>query len=219
MQEFEDLMPLMQMRQGAYALLARVFSDEPEQGMISALCSDDFAQACDLLCDGRQLWESMREASRAASIEELKSAYTALLIGPDKLPAAPWESVNVGQEPLLFTKDTLAVREAYRSQHFESVGYPHVPDDHIATELSFMAATCGRAADALSVGDKQAFEEALRAQQGFLGNHLGRWVATFAHDVAEARIPHAAFYIHAAALAARLCENDASALEELLSSS
>jgi TorA maturation chaperone TorD len=70
-----------------------------------------------------------------AVLARLKSEYTALMIGPAKLPAPPWESAYLTRERIIFQESTLKVRRAYQKYQFLPANYPYEADDHLALEL------------------------------------------------------------------------------------
>ena len=144
-----------------YQYLWRIFSDAPDETLIKTTLGTAREQF-ELFFDA----DSPEMKEFAALCVELQAAlafdakatslandYTRLFIGPGKLPASPWESVYVCGEELIFQQSTLDVRAAYHAAGFTAAGYPHVPDDHIATELAFMAALCNEAGACASSGD------------------------------------------------------------------
>lgn len=208
-----------------YQYLWRVFSDAPDETLIETTLgtareqfelffgadspeTEEFAALC---------VELQAALALDANASSLANDYTRLFIGPGKLPASPWESVYTCGEELVFQQSTLDVRAAYRAAGFTAAGYPHVPDDHIATELAFMAALCDEAKAFASSGDMPGAKVALGRQAMFLAEHLGCWASEFAQRLTN-HLPKSAsnFYAHAANLAAAVCKADATATAELL---
>ena len=75
-------------------------------------------------------------------LEAARSDYMALFVGPGTPLAPPWESVcRHKDEALVFQKETLEVRAAYRELGLQVEKLHHEPDDHIAYELEFSC--CG----------------------------------------------------------------------------
>lgn len=107
--------------------------------------------------------------------------YERLFVGPDHLPAPPWESVYRTEEHLLCGAPCLEVRAAYRAAGLEVTGGHAVPDDHISFELAFMSVLCSRAAEALERGEDP--EPWLSQRSAFLREHLLTWAPAFAADV------------------------------------
>ena len=60
------------------------------------------------------------------------------------------------------------------------------PEDHIATELSFMAYLCDKAGEAFNSGNKKEAKRYVQAQKDFLELHLSKWVPTLVKDIMDA---------------------------------
>ena len=144
------------------------------------------------------------------NIEGARVLYTRLLIGPVTPTATPWESTYRSHSKALFRQETLDVRNAYRAQGLLPQAYPKVADDHIAIELGFLAALAERMAEGLQTGDAQAVAEAREASRAFVDEHLSRWAAAYADDLAV-EAPGSA-YAAAARLMAELAKRDAALL-------
>jgi TorA maturation chaperone TorD len=144
----------------------------------------------------------------------LKSEYTRLFLGPNKLVAPPWESVYIGKERTLFTVVTLNVREFYRSQGFLPAEYPHVADDHIALELDFLANVGNKAIEALAAGDNDAVRNRLEASAKFLDDHLLKWVGDYEKDLVEKG--KSIFYVKVVQAAVAFARQDRQLLDRLL---
>lgn len=207
-------------RRFLYLYSARAFSMEPNDDFLGIVCDPETMEECSLL-DGESgsggvLQGAIAEGVRSEQVADtLKSEYTRLFIGPGSLPVPPWESVFVSHDALLFQESTLDVREAYRACGFRAAGYPHEPDDHLSTELDFMAALCDRACEAMLAEDESALTEALLAQQAFLQDHLLVWIREFSDRLNEVD-GISSFYPSFASLAALVCERDAEVIKELL---
>lgn len=165
----------------------------------------------------KDIQRRLAEAAAEATVDALAADFTRLFEGPGKLPAPPWESVYRGDGDLLFQESTLAVREAYREAGFKAAAYPREADDHVATELSFMAALVRGAADAVRLDNAERSRAFLIAQGKFLGDHLNTWLRPFAERLNEwAPGGTAPFYPLAAYFVAELAALDAGVVEELL---
>lgn len=167
----------------------------------------------------RQLCEEAHRLLEVASepLVLLDAEYTRLFVGPGKLPAPPWESVYRADGDLLFQESTLHVREAYREAGFKAAGYPREADDHVATELSFMATLAKGAAAALEVADVDRASAFMTAQKKFLDAHLSFWLPRFAERL-TVQVPASigSFYPLAACFAAELCVCDMAAVEDVI---
>lgn len=177
-----------------YSLFHAVFGREPDAALLKILSSHEVTESFKLLSEEKgdvmeQAADFLSQWTENAPDEELlsqlRSEYTRLFIGPDKLAAPPWESVYRSKQGLLFQESTLTVREIYRNQGLRPEEYPHVPDDSLALELDFMTHMARRslavlrntAADswdgtdpALQVNTDLA--DLLTIQEAFLREHL-----------------------------------------------
>lgn len=203
---------LLSNRRFLYALLARAFASEPDGTLLGVVMDEHTGDECALLDDedgaGRRLWRMLADEAAADEDDRLRSEYTRLFLGPEKLPAPPWESVYVNGEPLLFQESTLVVRETYRRSGYASAGYPREADDHVAIELDFMAALAVKTCEAMD-------RDALEAQRSFLEKHLLVWIESFAERLGSCDTV-SGFYPSFARLAALVCRRDAEVLKELL---
>lgn len=103
-----------------------------------------------------------------------------------KIP--PYESVHRDREGLLFDQQTLAVRKIYRSIGLEVPELNRVPDDHIGTEMDFVAQCFVRALDAADAADDKATTAYLQLAASFLDEHVSQWapeVLAQAADLAD----------------------------------
>lgn len=224
MQDHEAIQTLLDARGLAYESLARAFAEEPNGDVALLFASEDFAKTCSVLDDGKGALPAaladVAAAARRQGAQACKAEYGRWFVAQEA-DVYPWESVHVTGERVLFQRCTLEVREAYRAQGFQAAGYPHEPDDHLATELHFMGRLASRAARECEAGEARACAEALVASLGFLKDHLGKWAGSFADsfDDALAKDGRAgegrAFYAACARLVERLVASDARLLEEV----
>lgn len=201
-------------RRFLYALLTRAFASEPDGTLLDIVKDEHTGEECALLDDedgaGRHLWHILANEAAADEDDRLRGEYTKLFLGPEKLPAPPWESVYVNGEPLLFQESTLVVRQAYRSSGYVSAGYPREADDHVAIELDFMATLASKTCET-GAGNRGALE----AQLAFLEKHLLAWIDSFAERLGSCDTV-SGFYPSFARLAVLACRRDAGVLKELL---
>ena len=186
---------IAQARSLVYSTLAAVFDAEREDGLEMISASPEAMQAFDVLCgkEGRRLLESMKSLDRFE--------YASLFIGPGRVGASPWESGYRSKDGLVMGRTTLSVAESYRAAGYKSAGHGRIPDDHIATELLFMASLCR--------------DEGTEATQlSFLENHLGIWIGDFADRVRRADASGA--YAAAATVAADFVRCDKRLIAELI---
>jgi TorA maturation chaperone TorD len=163
----------------------------------------------------RALQQTLQQAPHDQ--EGLTIEYTRLFVGPNKLPAPPWESVYISRERTLFQRPTLEVRDSYRSQGLIPELYPKVADDHIALELDFLRLLAGRAQAAFQIDEHESYQEALGATAEFLDEHLLRWVDGFAQDMARSGV--GTFYPALAQMMAAYVRRDAAIVAEIVAES
>ncbi len=178
-----------------YSLLYKTFGREPDAELLTLLCAETAVSAFALLSEEKgdvldrvgPFLEGLRaKANDPAFLEEAKTEYMHLFVGPDKLVAPPWESVYRGEDAMLFQAVTLEVREIYRGFGLLPEGYPHVADDSLALELAFMSKLAERAAEDLRNGDETGLCRLLESSQEFLEKHLLRWIPKFLERMQKA---------------------------------
>ena len=209
---------LLTARAYLYAYTSRAFEREPNEAFLDAIASDEAATFCALLGEdgeGRRLQEEIAASVVDASLDSVQQGYMHALVGPDKLAASPWESVYLGHDHLVFQKPTLEVRESFRSEGYIGKSYPHEPDDHVGTELAFMATLAQKALDCYARGDTVECERLLNVQRSFLEKHLLKWIGAYAQDFQRAQAENP-LYATFAQLAALLCREDLGMIDELL---
>jgi putative dimethyl sulfoxide reductase chaperone len=113
-------------------------------------------------------------------VDALVSDYNHLFVGPAKLLAAPWESVYVDRERMLFQRTTLEVKGWYERFGLERETAYNEPEDHIGLELGFLAHLALLGA---RERDDERLARLLEAQRTFLAEHPQRWVPNWCRDV------------------------------------
>lgn len=94
----------------------------------------------------------------------------------------PYESVHLGIEGLVFDRQTLEVRNAYRALGLQAPKLNTEPDDHIGLEFDFVAQSLLSTLEASEAGaDPQLPLAALR---NFLADHLHVWAPAMLTSVA-----------------------------------
>ncbi len=190
----DEMRAILEARGFAYSLLTRIFLEEPSLELVRSLVESDvvslfpYAGEADLIGQGvDEVREFLRDHAVVSptSVDEVRWDYTRMFVGPDRLPAPPWESAYRTEDRLLFQEETLAVRLAYAQHGFVNPHLGAEPDDHIGLELSFMYETCRLAAEQAATGDEAGLTGILRDQEDFLTQHLLRWAPAFAADVTE----------------------------------
>jgi putative dimethyl sulfoxide reductase chaperone len=176
----EELCNILRNRQLIYALLKQLTGGPPGKDMLSQLCFlrnlSDHSEGAKLICNFLQSCESDRAD---AIMQETKLEYNRLFVGPDILPAPPWESIYVDPEHLLFGEATLQVREIYREFGLQSIHGNHEPDDHIALELEFLSHLIKMTLSAVCLGKSKLIIGLLDRQILFLTDHILKWTPQF----------------------------------------
>ncbi|RJE47272.1 dehydrogenase [Dehalobacter sp. MCB1] len=176
-----------------YRLLQNFFGNEPTSEAIAILNSDHTTTSFYLLSieDSLELIKDFAEQFKSNSEETLNKCrceYTRLFIGPNRLPAPPWESVYVMKERLIFQESTFKVRQCYLEYNFLPVHYRLEADDHIALELDFMVNLSRLAESAFEVKDMDKVRRILGDQQTFLNEHLLVWTPQYISDLQAATL-------------------------------
>ena len=229
----EDLDVYLTARSYLYRLFQNLFGAEPTPEGIAFYSTETTAACLEVVSPDMNEWTVFCDAlERAATydpdgLDDLKTAYTLLFVGPGAPKANPWESLHIGAERRLFTEVTLSVKRAFKAQGLAPDLGAGVADDGLALELDFLATLADRArkaqvdwteetgdathADSLSA---QAIAP-LEASLSFLRDHLNRWIEEFQQDVAKA--DSSSFYATAAAALASFCKLDEKTLADILS--
>lgn len=151
-------------RASLYNFLAAAFGDPPTPELIAA-------------------WVKTLPDLKPAPLDEMRRAYTRLLVGPGAGYAPPYASVYLeppgNGKPTLWGPRAVAVEALYRQAGLEvTSGQPRVPD-HLALELQFMQHLCAREADAVVCGEPDEAGQWRGRQHGFLRDHLLPWLPLF----------------------------------------
>lgn len=206
-----------------YKLLQRIFGDEPDIALMEVITNTHTKEALQLIAmtEHRRferylsLFEDMKvqiRQNQGETLEKLMTEYTYLLIGPNKLPAPPWESVYLTKERTLFQESTLKVRRCYLAHNFLPAKYPHEADDHLALELDFMGNLADLTEKGFSAGKINEVKNLLQKQARFLRNHLLVWIDTFAEQIQQSKTHY--FYPQMGSLVAEILKFDIELLEE-----
>lgn len=222
MKHDEAVSAVLAVRHFLYTYAWRAFACEPDHDFARAIIDGGVQEGCALLAgEHSRLADCQREIASIVGraefdLKDAASSYTKLFIGPGKLAAPPWESVYLKGEDLLFQESTLAVREAFRDFGYRATGYPHEADDHLATELGFMAALAKDAFRACKESGDDSLDRLLLGQSRFLESHLNAWLPLYNKRL-EGSGEGEPFGVYRAfsRFALELCRVDAEVLEEL----
>lgn len=168
------------------------YPDDKQRGWLESLAAEDvfseapFASDHDDTKTGLQFLQKWAEKGLTREVfEDMQVDYTRLFLGPDKVIAAPWESVYFSEERLTFQEQTLGVRSWYHRFGLEAEKIHQEPDDHIGLELLFLSHLATLGIQALNEKDEVRFKENLEAQRGFINDHLGTWALDWCELVEE----------------------------------
>ena len=139
----------------------------------------------------------LESAALGETAKEVASDYNTLFVGPERTKAAPYESVHLSEEKLIFEQQTFAVRAAYAEFGLAAPKLNQEPDDHIGLELGFLAMLGQRALDCIADSSAtssvqsaerspqeleqqvQELNKVLAAIFSFLDLHVLRWAPAF----------------------------------------
>lgn len=221
-------------RRYLYELFQHIFGHEPSRVLLEFFLAPHTQEVLDLLfADENDNHESqpqngaysvyltlvaeLKQAidkDQEGTMEKLISEYTYLMIGPNKLPAPPWESVYLTKERLIFQESTLKVRKKYLKYHFLPANYPHEADDHIAFELNFMGRLANSTMEYFDNGNLKEIKILLSDQKAFLEEHLLVWIGDFAKEIQESKTHY--FYPQIALLVHQFLKIDKEIVDEVM---
>ena len=142
----------------------------------------------------------------------LAADYARLFLSINNVPAHPSESTYREGVMMQYYRDE--VLKTYWSFGVSAKKEFTEPEDHIATELSFMAHLCNQALDALNNGNRKEAKKYIQAQKDFLEKHLVKWVPKLIRDIYDTgRTP---FYKGVAALTGEFIEMNLSNTKDIL---
>lgn len=187
-----ELKDIMSTRQWLYDFLGKSFYMEPEiHRFKEASEAKVFYQLLNEVGENNQgiyllsHFISNIEEIFESQIDDLKSEYNRLFIGPNHLPAPPWESVYLSKEKIMFDEHTLAVRDFYKKWQVVTKNKNKEPDDHIGFELEFMSILIGKSIKALNEANMESFSSTIIGQKKFLESHPLTWIDTFSSKLSN----------------------------------
>jgi TorA maturation chaperone TorD len=214
---------LLAVRVFAYDLLRRIFLEEPSREFLEALVVGKGIEAFPLVEEHAELREGQRlvltylqqhDIRQQQIYDRLHWDYTKLFIGPNELPAPPWESAYLNEERLLFQQETLDVRQAYLKYSLIPIDYLHEADDHLGLELDFMYRLCLLSKESWGNQHSDSLLTILSDQKSFLQDHLLKWIPALTKDIAANA--ETSFYKGMARILKAYIELDVGIVEELL---
>jgi len=221
--QFDALSQLIQKQQTIYAFLEGIYEKElprkflaempkkikPLLAVTETLSSTESKKAVKELIE---FTDSILSQDLDALETTLAADYARLFLSINKVPAHPSESTY--REGIMMQHYRDEVLKTYWSFGVSAKKEFTEPEDHIATELSFMAYLCHKANNALNNGDTREAKRCIQAQKDFLEMHLAKWVPEMVRDIFDtARTP---FYKGIAALTKEFIEMNLSATDDIL---
>jgi len=224
--ENDSIAIILANRQYVYTLLQRIFGNEPSKESLTVIIGEQTKEYLELFFDHdddtfRDFLSLLEELKQSVSVntdetlDKLQREYTHLMIGPNKLPAPPWESVYRSEARVIFQESTLIVRRAYLNYNFLPANYPHEADDHIALELDFMAHLAKLLLESFEENQIEEVKKLLADQKSFLEEHLLTWVGQFAEQIQNSKTHY--FYPQIAEMTHQFLQIDAEIINELFS--
>jgi TorA maturation chaperone TorD len=119
-------------------------------------------------------------ADELSSHERMKEDYLALFSGKGKSFAPPYESVYLGNEQLLFGKQTSEVRAFYQSYGWVPKYRNEIPDDHLGIELLFLTLLIQKY---LEFDDDACIKEMRSEIRRYISSHLLTWIPKWNEDI------------------------------------
>lgn len=164
--------------QVAWTVLGRLLSEAPSQELLNTVRSPELLSTWPLAGGegtSAALGALKQSAAKGESEEDIRADYQQLFIGPNALPAPPWESVYRSREGIVFGETTGQVRQAYARYGLQVPRLHHEPDDHISLELEFLAMLLARSERA----DARDRAVLLEDHDRFVADHLVQWAPRF----------------------------------------
>lgn len=182
----EVIATLLSARAYVFSALHRLLGSEPTKELLDAVSSEDSLAALALFegdSEAAGKLKAVLASCRDLDVDAVRSEYTRLFLGPDKLIAPPWESCYTAKERALFQESTLHVRSWYQQYSYVPAGYPSHPDDHISLMMHFLALTTERAKACFEQELLCGYKSLLEGQKLFAKNHILNWMDAYCADM------------------------------------
>ncbi len=173
----------------AYGFLSKALYAPPSAKLLNTLASENLFAEWPLPAEqtetqqGLELLRAYCAGWNESQLGALTEDYSRLFVGPDRLPAPPWESVYRSPDHLLFDVATIQVRELYQQYGVKAPNQNNEPDDHVGLEMAFMVHLSQLALQAIDAHNDCLLDRALQGQHAFLTDHLLAWIPRYAQDV------------------------------------
>ncbi len=219
----DNLSQLIQKQETIYSFLQGIYEKEVNKQCLAEMPEKmkPLAAVAELLSDKKSkilVEEFIKFCSSIPSQQldtvetQLAADYARLFLSLNKVPAHPSESTYREGTMMMHHRDE--VLEVYWSFGMTAGQEFTEPEDHIATELSFMAFLCKKTNQAFKKGDIKKAKEYAEAQKNFLANHLIKWVPKLVKDVLQ--YSHTPFYKGIAVLTDEFLKISLSSADDIL---
>lgn len=225
----DELCEIMRERSSFYRLLSSVFFKEVTDAFIDRLGTfelPDESQSPRMYAALKELKDYLVHKGPDPRTDlAVDYAHIFLAAGVYEGDAAcPFESIYTSEKHLVMQEARDEVRSIYLANGVSVDPLLHLPEDHLAFELEFLAIMSDRAADALSnaKGDDSSAEdgsveaslaENVVVQRSFIDGHLLNWLPAFETKVAE--LAEQTFYPAIVHLTQAYVQEDAVLLDEV----
>lgn len=165
-------------------LVAHLFNevlDDETAARIAQLHTDeegDFILSSESARDGLARMAAFCSAASPETMARAKADFHKLFVGPQKLPSPPWGSVHLDRRGMIFGPSEQKVQDFMEARGLKKATDEHVPCDHFAIELQFVAELEKRAIAARQ-SDAQEVKRDLADAAGFLETYVATWHERF----------------------------------------
>jgi TorA maturation chaperone TorD len=217
--ELLELAELLKQRSATYLLLTRLYLNEIDEPLLNELHGMLYpAETEDFDLDTGYLYIATYLSNLwSGSLNELKVDFARCFIGHgvDGFSAAyPYESVYTSEKRLTMQAARDEVLAIYRAHGIDKSPEWKEGEDSIALELQFVRILCERTISAAEAGDANKVHELLKAQMGFLDDHLVAWTPMLTADMR--RFAETKLYLGLAHLTDGFLRTDLEFLKDLL---
>jgi len=164
----------------------------------------------------KKYFEFVKDGSKRDVRLDLAEDYAGLFLGVRGTIPHPSESAYQGGRKIM-TRPYREVQKIYEEAGLSANKSFTEPEDHVATELSFMGFLANKTSEALKEKNVQSENRLLQSQKDFQERHLMKWIPKMCSDVL--RIGRTDFYKGVAMITNGFLSMDRMLVEDLLSSS
>jgi TorA maturation chaperone TorD len=219
----DSLPQLIQRQEAIYSFLQRIYEKELNKQLILEIPEKiKPLEAVTSLLSNQESKKVMKEFFQFCSSfpsqnldtleTQLAADYARLFLSINKIPPHPSESTYREGVMMQYYRDE--VLQTYWSFGVSARKDFTEPEDHIATEFSFMAFLCQKTSQTLKNSKHKDAAKYIEAQKHFLDKHLTRWVPNLVKDILQtSRTP---FYKGIAVLTGEFLNISLSATDEIL---